>query len=65
MDKKFIKFQAELDNIYKNNKIYRKKMLANKIKPNQIKSFHDIQKLPFTTKKDILILLVIPNLLLN
>jgi len=51
----FQKFKDGLDDIYNNNKLYRKKMDELNIKLDDINSFKDISKLPFTTKEDFFI----------
>lgn len=54
MDKKFQEFKNQLNRIYKKNKIYRKKMEEKEITPEDITSWNDINKLPLTTKEDLL-----------
>ena len=40
-------------NIYSNNKYYKKKLDEVGVKPGDIKTLHDIEKLPFLTKQDL------------
>ncbi len=52
MNKKFKMFKKNLENIYLNNEIYRKKMEDANITLEDIKTEEDISKLPLTTKED-------------
>jgi phenylacetate-CoA ligase len=40
-------------NVYKNNKYYKKKLETANVKPEDIKTLKDIEKLPFLTKNDL------------
>jgi phenylacetate-CoA ligase len=46
------KLQQTVKYVYENVKFYRDKLDKMKIKPEDIKNYEDIQKLPFTTKDD-------------
>ncbi len=53
--KNFQKLKKQLEYIYENNKIYKKKIDDCGIKINDIKNFDDFQKLPLTKKSDFFI----------
>ena len=57
-EKELLAFQLEglkwtVDHVYHGSEFYRKKFDEAKIKPGSIKSLKDIEKLPFTTSKDL------------
>lgn len=54
MTKKFNDFKHQLVRVYNTNKIYRKKMQERKLSPKDIITWQDIEKLPLTTKEDLL-----------
>ena len=47
------RLQKTIKYIYNNNKFYNKKLKDANVKPDDIKSLKDIQKLPFLTKQDL------------
>jgi len=49
----FKRLRRLMEYIYNNNKFYHKKLRDAQIKPDNIKSLNDIQKLPFLTKQDL------------
>ena len=47
------RFKSMVKYIYDNNQFYNKKLKENNIKPNEIKTLKDIEKIPFLTKQEL------------
>jgi phenylacetate-CoA ligase len=47
------RLQATIKRVYENNPVYRKKLDAKGIKPEDIRSVDDLKRLPFTYKQDL------------
>ena len=50
---KLLKFKRAVGHVYANSPFYRKKLDSAKIKPDDIKSLGDIQKIPRTDKNEL------------